>query len=165
MALEIPDEELVKLLIQNGADVNMKGQNGMTALHRVTLRKSPLCTKLLIDAGADVNVRQNDGGWTPLYHAVGNADEETVRLLRAKADLNTECKPGRIPILHSIACGRDRILAMLIDHGGDFDSSGSSDTTPLMVAVYHDQLPCTTLLLARGVMLICKQLTVRLLCT
>jgi ankyrin repeat protein len=39
---------------------------------------------------------------------------------------------------------------MLIDHGGDFDSRGSSDTTPLMVAVYHDQLPCTTLLLARG---------------
>jgi ankyrin repeat protein len=94
---DIPDEELVKLLIQNGVDVNMKGQNGMTALHWVAFRKSPLCTKLLIDAGADVNVRQNDGG-TPLYHMVGNADEETLRLLlRAKADPNTECKPGYIP--------------------------------------------------------------------
>jgi ankyrin repeat protein len=122
----------------------------MTALHWVAFRKTPLYTKLLIDAGADVNVRQNDGG-TPLYHMVGNADEETLRLLlRAKADPNTECKPGYIPILRSIACGRDRILAMLIDHGSDFDSSGSSDTTPLMVAVYHDQLPCTTLHLARG---------------
>jgi ankyrin repeat protein len=55
--------ELAKLLIESGADVNVKGRNGSTPLH-ISLFSTDL-TKLLIESGADVNVTDYDGS-TPL---------------------------------------------------------------------------------------------------
>lgn len=48
-------EDLVRLLIDSGADVNQKGKYGNTPLHVAIDCVYPDMVKLLIDSGADVN--------------------------------------------------------------------------------------------------------------
>ena len=58
-------KEIVKLLIDAGADVHEKDKNGSTPLHDAALNGQKEIAELLIDKGADVNAK-NKFGDTPL---------------------------------------------------------------------------------------------------
>jgi len=60
--------EAVRLLIEKGADINTKNNNGSTALHAAAFLAHPEIVKLLLDKGADVNARNNRGE-TAIYIA------------------------------------------------------------------------------------------------
>ena len=61
---------MVKFLIENGADINIKNNNGDTVLHEAVLIKDNLeVVKLLIENGADINIKNNNGD-TVLHYAV-----------------------------------------------------------------------------------------------
>ncbi|MBR5904541.1 MAG: ankyrin repeat domain-containing protein [Alphaproteobacteria bacterium] len=57
--------EFAKILIENGADVNLVDARGQTPLHQVYNVET---AQLLIDHGADVNAIDSNG-WTPLFYA------------------------------------------------------------------------------------------------
>jgi cytohesin len=81
------DTEIVRLLIEKGADVNARNVWGTTPRRLVARRVNWKLVRLLLDAGADVNAR-NRGNYTPLHKACGGAQgprrarrTETIRLL------------------------------------------------------------------------------------
>ena len=53
--------EVAELLIQKGANVNVSGDDGGTALHAAAFLGQYEVAKLLVQKGADVNARKNDG--------------------------------------------------------------------------------------------------------
>jgi ankyrin repeat protein len=55
--MKVDNVEVMKLLLENGADVNARGSDGKTALmhHITTLERA----KLLLERGADANARDN----------------------------------------------------------------------------------------------------------
>jgi ankyrin repeat protein len=59
--------EVAKLLIENGADLANKDNDGNTALYLACYESAVDVVKLLIDAKADVNAQNNDG-MTPLIN-------------------------------------------------------------------------------------------------
>jgi len=70
--------EIAKLLIAKGADVNAKGIYGTTPLHNAATKE---IVELLIAAGADVNAK-DERGKTPLDLAIQVKNPKTADLLR-----------------------------------------------------------------------------------
>ena len=76
------EKEAVEVLIDNGADVNVKDKYGSTPLHDASLGKHNEVVELLISKGADVNAKRGDGD-TPLDKATMlDITNETADLLR-----------------------------------------------------------------------------------
>ena len=57
MAAKHGHQDLVKLLLDAGIEINARDQNGTTALMNAALQGQTQVVKLLIERGADVNLR------------------------------------------------------------------------------------------------------------
>lgn len=78
-------EEIVKLLLSKGADVN-KGFYGITPLHLAAFEGNTGFAEYLISQGADVNARDNNGS-TPLHIAASNNDMNMAEFLLSKGQI------------------------------------------------------------------------------
>ena len=91
-------KEIVELLIDNDANVNVKDAVSGTPLHEAALRGDKEVVELLITKGADVNAKDLYG-WTPLYKATHKGHKEVVELLISKgSDVNAKNKDGDTPL-------------------------------------------------------------------
>lgn len=75
--------EVVKILLQNHASVNVRAAAGHTPLHKAAMNGNLEIAKLLIEAKADVNAT-DDAGKTPLAYAGEKGHPEVEALLREK---------------------------------------------------------------------------------
>ena len=77
-----------RLLLENGADVNVRDAVDDTKLHDASLTNNAELVALLLEAGANVVLRGWNGN-TPLHHAAIHGGVESVLLLlNAGADAN-----------------------------------------------------------------------------
>jgi len=72
---------LVAVLMERGADVDIRGEYGETALMAAAENGKLDLVRLLVEAGADVNA-QHEGGWTALAWAEAEGHTEVVEYLR-----------------------------------------------------------------------------------
>jgi uncharacterized protein len=75
--------DIVRLLIEHGADVNARQQDGFTPLHEAALTGQIELVKLLLDNGAVVNL-ESDSGKTALTFAIEAGKTEIAELLRKR---------------------------------------------------------------------------------
>ncbi len=80
IAAEFGYIEIVEALIENGADINIKGRYDYTALHKACQSNKIDIVKILIKNGADVNIK-NDIEQTALYYALEYSKEEIADIL------------------------------------------------------------------------------------
>jgi ankyrin repeat protein len=86
-------KEIVELLIDEGADVNAKGENGWNPLHLAAGRGQKEVAELLIANGADVNAKVVSGakqGKTPLDAANETNYPKTADLIRKHGGKTSE---------------------------------------------------------------------------
>lgn len=76
------DEEGVQVLLAAGTPVDIRDDEGCTALHFAADRGHVAIAQALIRAGADVNAQDNDGQ-APLHYAALCAQEEVRRSVGA----------------------------------------------------------------------------------
>lgn len=74
-------KEIVKALIENGADINIKGYFGYTTLHEACRKNNIDIVNILIKNGADLNIKSGRYGFMPLYLACENNYEEIIYIL------------------------------------------------------------------------------------
>lgn len=67
--------EMIRFLVQKGADINAIGEEGNTALHKAVLKDQPKVVELLLELGADTSV-QNNAGLIPYAIAVEEGYKE-----------------------------------------------------------------------------------------
>ena len=92
-AINFDNYENVKLLLDNGADVNAKDNEGKTPLYWAVEMGKYEIVKLLLEHGADVDIKDNDGH-TPLHFAIDNYKCEIANfLLDYVADVNARNTP------------------------------------------------------------------------
>lgn len=73
-------EGVVRLLIDRGANINIRNVDGLTPLHAVVETGHEEIARLLIDRGANINT-VNNFGTTPLHKAAQSYDTAMVQLL------------------------------------------------------------------------------------
>jgi hypothetical protein len=117
------DVEMVQVLLNLEADVNIRNDSGMTPLNYISIvdlgsRQSLAnVARLLLDRGADPNAR-NTWGWTPLHTATFKEQIELIRILLERgADVAAEDDQGRIPFSLAEEYGYDEIMKLLSEHG------------------------------------------------
>ena len=75
--------DVVKSLLDKGADINARADNGVTALMMASYEGAVGVVKLLLNKGAEVNDKSNNG-FTALLMAVGNGNLDVVKSLLEK---------------------------------------------------------------------------------
>lgn len=125
--------EIVKLLIDAGANVNILDKYGYTPLSDALSYAD--IVKALLDAGADINLGRNER--FPLLHlATGMAYDQTIPLLvNAGADINDKDILGNTPLIIAVNKLRFSTVHLLLSLGADPTMKGQLGYTPLMWAV------------------------------
>jgi cytochrome c len=117
IACEAGNAEMVKLLIDRGADANLQVKLQRTPLYAAIKGGFADIVKLLLDGGADPNKVAKLQ--TPLHIAAEDGCLQCViDLVEAGADVNALLKNGSPPIHLAKRSGHEDIVAYLLDHGG-----------------------------------------------
>jgi ankyrin repeat protein len=86
------------LLADKGVNIELKDDDGCTALHIAAWEDSLATARLLIERGADVNAVDDDAD-TPLHMAAWKNSIKVAKLLiEHGADLNAKDESGRTPL-------------------------------------------------------------------
>jgi ankyrin repeat protein len=117
------DAEQVRTLLDRHADVNVRSEDGSTALLWAAHWNDLATAELLVRAGADVNAA-NDLRMTPLVQACTNGSGSLVALLlNAGAHPNTPVATGETPLMTCARSGDVAAVRLLLGRGADVNAA------------------------------------------
>jgi len=97
MACQYCSVNIVKYLVEHGADVNKENKDGDTPL--IIAWQDEEIVKYLIEHGADINI-ENEYGNTPLIEAYERNNQNIIKyLIKHGADVNKKNKNGDTPLM------------------------------------------------------------------
>ena len=153
-ATRAADAEVVRKLIEDGADVNQATGDGMTPLHIAAQSGHLQIVELLLGAQAEVDPKTRIGSHTPLHLASGQAQDVVVnKLLEAGADVDAVTSTSSVTALHLAAqvVGGAESVKILLANGADPNvRESSSGQTPLMFAAAKNRSESAMVLLSAG---------------
>ena len=155
--------KMMKLLIENGINVNFQGALGDTALMYASgwgvVTKNPERARILLENGAKVNL-QNKKGETALMMAAYRGHVETAKLL-LKNGANIELKDaaGRTALMTASSAVVDlkdnnsdfpEFVKLLIEKGADINVKDKNNSTALSLATKNGHKKIVKILTAKG---------------
>jgi ankyrin repeat protein len=142
--------DVIRLLLEHGADVNAKANYNRTSLHFASELGHIEVMQLLLEKGADVNSTTADNKY-PLVEASQAGQLKAVQVLvQHGADVNVHGVHGCTPLHRASWTGRLEVIRFLLEHGADVDARDNDRRTTLHHASSHGQLEIVRLLLEHG---------------
>ncbi|KAJ8682971.1 hypothetical protein QAD02_018763 [Eretmocerus hayati] len=134
--------DMVKLLLQMGADANVEGWlSGERCLHILSERKSGSCDvfKILFEAGAELNCLSESGS-TPLAMAALYGDIKLMEMMiAAGADINLFKKDLCSPLRFAVSGFDSDAVQLLLENGADPNAEDEAgDNILCWAADFHD---------------------------
>jgi ankyrin repeat protein len=169
------DIEKIKSLVSEGADVNVRDNDGYTPLFYAVWQRNAEMAVLFIGHGAEVNLSDKTSS-TPLHYAVWFANKDMIKLLVEKgADISIEDRKGETPIQYAAISRRGGLIDLLlagqttnqtihlaatkgdlaeirsfIEKGTDIDTKDAIGWTPLLWAALAGQHDAAEFLISKG---------------
>ena len=139
--------DVIKLLLSHGAELEGKEAIGWTALHLAAMQGRVSTLKLLIGLGASVTTIDNSE-FTPLHKAAARGHEACIEvLLRNGADIESKAKGNRTPLHEAVEAGHLEVAKCLVNRGADINKK-SALGSPLMHAIIREHVPIIEWLLS-----------------
>ena len=153
------DMDLLKTMLQRGADVNLVNSSKQTALHIACYNKQLESAKALLEAGADLEPQDNNAN-TPLLAGCMISPELTSELLSRGADPLATNRQGQTA-LHLICQASwpnsdwdsklgNQTFVKLLAKFDQVDQKDQHKMTPLALAVFSRSPKLIKQLIARG---------------
>lgn len=144
-------ENLVKFLLEKGADPNLKNEKGITPLYAALdgeYGASDLLVKTLVAAGSRVN-EPVSGGWTPLHKAAEHKyGDITAFLLENGAEEDAQNLASQTPLM----CVEKNVdnAVLLLDAGANVKATDNKGRTPLHFAAKNNLADLAFFLIKAG---------------
>ena len=145
-------QEVVRLLLERGADPNCASAWGDNALTMAAESCYIDVVKLLLNGGAKPNM-EDQYGRTPLHVATQcyHYSKDVVQLLLKKgADPNKANRWGRTPLHYASEKAHKDVVKALLDGGAQPNEEDNEGLTPLHLAAKYSHIEMVQLLLQRG---------------
>lgn len=146
-------ELLVKLLLEQGCDINVKSEfYNLTSLHEAIMYGHEAIARLLIENGIDIKVVGAWGYGTALHQAAENGlDAVVLLLLENGADTEVDDGVfGGTALKRAAENGQETVAKLLLDWGAEVNAKDKNGWTPLATAVVMRKDGVVRLLLEHG---------------
>ena len=146
--------DVVTFLIEHGANVDLRDEDGFTALHCACLDRAYIgvgeMLGCLIENGADVNARTNED-CTPLMIACDNDHVYAVKfLMEHGANVDHQDRDGRTAVHHAVNRKAYHCLSYLTENGADVNARTYDGRIPLMIATARGYIKVAMYLIDHG---------------
>jgi ankyrin repeat protein len=133
-AIQEDENEMVRFLIDRGADVNLSDRNGLTPLAAAAGKGDFDIFTILLAEGADPGISDKKGR-TPLMAAVENGNVKIINALLAEGLDPNYADPKGNTLLHAaIKEGNTDAFKVLLESGADPHAANMDGRTPLYYA-------------------------------
>jgi serine/threonine-protein phosphatase 6 regulatory ankyrin repeat subunit B len=126
--------DIVEFLIENGADVNAKMSNNVTALVRAVQNSRTDIVELLLVNGADADATTGDGGHV-FFIAATCGQKDIIKLLVAHgANVNARNHEGQTILFYDFVFNDNDFLKTILEKGIDINVRDNDGMTAVKLA-------------------------------
>lgn len=153
-AIVFTDIDLIKIILDNGADINKYGTKGATPL---TVACSNACgdleiVKLLLKYGADINKGGSNMNIPSLAYAITINNISIINyLLNNGADIEHHDTSGNSPLMYAIGIRDLNVIKLLLKRGANPNSVNNNGKSVLIDAILKSDVSIVELLIKNGV--------------
>jgi len=138
-ACKFGNKEIVKLILEKGADLNNQGSDEAPPLYWASCNEDDkdavnICT-FLIEKGVDINHRTKDRGTALLGAAINTNDRTLKLLLKSGADPNLQKENG-FSALYAAASRSVEAVKLLLKHNAEPNIENTIKTTPIFETAF-----------------------------
>lgn len=147
--------EIVKMLIDAGADINACASLEQAPLHLASMQSDPELVRVLLDAGADLNLTTSEGASPLMLAASFGSDPDVVRLLIERgASIEQRSESGATPLMYGVTYNRNfEVLDALLELGAELKVVDNNGLSPMHFALEEGNVSTIQWLESKGVSL------------
>lgn len=134
------DLEIINLLLNYGANVNIQNKVGYTALMDAVEANNLDLIRLLLAHRANPDLKEYEVGETALLIAVEDESLEAVKILilKGKANINLQDEIGNTALMNAINNNDNNMVEFLLENGADISIRNQNDEDALDLAREND---------------------------